>query len=96
MIASGLMSAQKSSSALASTSGNRAFLHVLTLEPGSAVSTVTIKDGSGSGDVYWELTAPANASSISVTFPKPLEVPSGIYVTLSGTGAKACVAFQEM
>jgi len=44
----------------------------------------------GSGDNLVALSAPQNDSKV-VTFPKPVTFSSGVYATLSGTGAKAYI-----
>lgn len=67
-------------------------LHGLTITGGSANSTVELRDWTDStgGAIIVKLESLANISE-SISFDRPISVKTGIYATLSGTGATATI-----
>jgi len=68
-----------------------ALLHSLTLNPGSAASSVILYDNAsaGSGTVLAQLLGVANGASITICFPSPVCANKGITATVAGTAATA-------
>lgn len=86
-------SGELSSSAAALAAGG--LLMSVILIPGSAASTVIVYDNpsSASGTILAELTGAANASSVVLAMPSGIYARTGMYVSISGTGAKALISY---
>ena len=70
------------------------FLYAITLQGGSANSTVVLNDSlAGAGTDVYSLAA-VLATSQSVTFNPPIHFATGIYATLAGAGAIVSVAYE--
>ena len=67
----------------------------IALAAGSTNATATIDDSlTGAGTSKWTIHAMANDSrEIAFSPPHSLVFNSGVYLTLSGTGAKFCVQY---
>lgn len=72
-----------------------AALCYVSLTPAAAVSTVTVYDNksAGSGTILAQLSAPANASTVEVSFHNPSQGLTGITVVVTGAAATAIVHY---
>lgn len=86
--------------ASAQVTASMAVLHVVTLNPGSAASTLIVydsEDSSTSGKrVLAKLVAAANTASVTETLAHGTEALRGIYCAVSGTGAEYVIKFHKV
>lgn len=59
-----------------------------TVSPGTATTTVTLREGGSSGTVIWQGVFAANGPGVA--YPIPF-VASGLHVTISGTAAEVSI-----
>ena len=75
-------------------STSSSLLTAITLNPGSAASSVIVYDAaSGTGNVLGQLLGVANGSSVSLAFESPVYASRGLTVTVAGTAATAQLHF---
>ena len=80
------------SAAVAARAGR---VHAIILTPASADATVILYDNpsAAAGNILAQVDAKSGAISESVALNVPVEANTGIYASLSGTGAKVIVHF---
>lgn len=69
----------------------------ITLNPGSAASTVVVWDNASaaSGKILWQLSGSAAGSSVSLDFSHPTQALNGLTVVVSGAAATASINYQR-
>lgn len=70
----------------------------ITLNPGTATSTVTVYDhpsASSGATVLWSMSGAANDTSTGMAFSVPIVASKGIVVVVTGTAATAFVGFTQ-
>jgi len=74
------------------------YLCTLALHPGSAACSATVYDNAttNSGTILFELLGTNAGSSVTISFNHPIYATKGLYVALSGTGAKAHITFAKL
>ena len=91
----------KSSGAIASSAAittTPCLVWAITFRSGTTAGSVVIRDGGAGGTVIWTIsyaaTTAAGDVTLSKTFAKPIDCATSLYVTMSGTGAEAYVAYE--
>jgi hypothetical protein len=79
-----------------SVAGTPALLWGATLTAAAADATLDLKNGTTSGAALWSLHVKAEEGSQSITFTKPVAFDQDIFADLTGAGAIASVAFEDM
>jgi len=83
-------------SGIVTTAGKAGLLHGATITAAAADATLDLANGGAGGTKLWSLHAKLEEGGNSITFPKPVSFSTDIYAVITGAGAVASVAYEEI
>jgi|TARA_R100000656_G_scaffold40686_2_gene33909 hypothetical protein len=82
--------------AVVTTADAAGLLHGATITAAAADATLDLRDGGAAGTIKWSLHAKLEEGGNSISFATPIIFATDIYATITGTGAIASVAYEEI